>query len=410
MNNNTANAGIVISGLIDGTTIAYTVMAVNANGANTTLVQHYNESTINPDWADIYQHGSETDKQSLPRVIIKATDTSTQQPLDGGVKIVAVRYNGFEVEFGDDGISDNVMPGVLKKETVTFGGVTRDCVTFIGNPAAGDPGTHTDQMEFDGYVMSDSGRVDFHGLLIPIEIFEVTATDEGYSAVLFTPEGDQNIMAANGSTKRTVSLYKGVAEVTDGSNYAVKWFDITGASEVPLVNGVGGITITTSDASKPAGDTIQIGADAVNSSMTFVARIYKKSDLNQDGTIPAGAQPVASDTDITYDFSDPFQIRWIIRDSTSGTGVEVECERGQLPRFELRKTWTRYFFPKVYNSEGDVADNKVEWTFNFDNAVDGTTIEDMPTYSNYFVIAYTDVITPQGRRSIIAHAQANITL
>lgn len=407
---NMANAGIVISGLIDGTTVVYSVQSVDATGKGTPLVQHYNESVIDPDWDDIYKHGTSADKQKLPRIIIKANDSSTQQVLDGSLHIVTVKYNGYVVQFGDDGISDNIMPGVLKKETVTFGGVTRDCVTFIGNPGAGDPGTHTDQMELDGYVTTDSGQIDFHGLLIPIEIFEVTSADEGFSAAIWTPEGDQNIMLAGGGTKRTVSLYKGVSEVTDGSNYAVKWVDITGATEVPLVNGQGGITITTSDASKPTGDTIEISADAVNSSMTFVARIYKKSDLNQDGSIPAGVVAVASDTDITYDFSDPFQIRWLVKESSSGTAVEVECERGQFPRFEMRKNWTRYFYPKVYNSEGDVADNKVTWTFNFDDALDGTTISGISTYSNYFVISYTDVVTSQGRRSIIAHAQANITL
>ena len=365
---NMANAGIVISGLIDGTTVVYSVQSVDATGKGTPLVQHYNESVIDPDWDNIYKHGTSADKQKLPRVIIKANDSSTQQVLDGSLHIVTVKYNGYVVQFGDDGISDNIMPGVLKKETVTLGGVTRDCVTFIGNPGAGDPGTHTDQMELDGYVTTDSGQIDFHGLLIPIEIFEVTSADEGFSAVIWTPEGDQNIMLAGGGTKRTVSLYKGVSEVTDGSNYAVKWVDITGATEVPLVNGQGGITITTSDASKPTGDTI------------------------------------------AYDFSDPFQIRWLVKESSSGTAVEVECERGQFPRFEMRKNWTRYFYPKVYNSEGDVADNKVTWTFNFDDALDGTTISGISTYPNYFVISYTDVVTSQGRRSIIAHAQANITL
>lgn len=406
---NMANAGIVISGIMDGTTISYSVQAVDATGANVPLVQHYNESIIDPDWGAMAK-GSDADKKLLPRIVIKATDTATQQVLDGQVRIVSVQYNGFTVEFGDDGVSDNVMPGVLKKETVTFGGITHDCIKFVGNPAAGDPGTHTDQLELTGYVTTESGPVKFKGLLIPIEIFEVTSADEGFSADIWTPEGDQNIQAANGNTKRRVTFYKGVKEVTDGSNYTVKWFDITGDTDVLLVNGQGGIIISTSDAAKPAGDTITIPADAVNSSMTFAARIYKTSDLAQDGTIPAGVLPIAADTDIAYDFSDPFQIRWVIRDSVSGSGVEVECERGQYPRFDLRRGWTRYFFPIAYNTSGDVADNKVAWAFNFDDAKDGADITGIATGSNYFPISYSDVVTSQGRRSIIAHAQATITL
>lgn len=406
---NMANAGIVISGIMDGTTISYSVQAVDATGANVPLVQHYNESIIDPDWGAMAK-GSDADKKLLPRIVIKATDTATQQVLDGQVRIVSVQYNGFTVEFGDDGVSDNVMPGVLKKETVTFGGITHDCIKFVGNPAAGDPGTHTDQLELTGYVTTESGPVKFKGLLIPIEIFEVTSADEGFSANIWTPEGDQNIQAANGNTKRRVTFYKGVKEVTDGSNYTVKWFDITGDTDVLLVNGQGGIIISTSDAAKPAGDTITIPADAVNSSMTFAARIYKTSDLAQDGTIPAGVLPIAADTDIAYDFSDPFQIRWVIRDSVSGSGVEVECERGQYPRFDLRRGWTRYFFPIAYNTSGDVADNKVAWAFNFDDAKDGSDITGIATGSNYFPISYSDVVTSQGRRSIIAHAQATITL
>ena len=144
--------------------------------------------------------------------------------------------------------------------------------------------------------------------------------------------------------------------------------------------------------------------------MSFAARIYKTADLNQDGTIPANAQPVATDTDMTYDFSDPFHIRWIIKSSLEGSGVEVECERGQYPRFDLRRGWTRYFFPVAYNSSGDVADANVTWAFNFDDAKDGSTISGMTTGSNYFPIQYSDVVTPTGRRSIIAHAQATITL
>lgn len=409
MANNMANAGIVISGIMDGTTIAYSVQSVDATGANVPLVQHYNESTIDPDWDAMYK-GTDDDRKNLPHIVIKANDTATQQVLDGQVHIVNVRYNGFSVDFGDDAISDNVMTGVLKKETVTFGSITHDCITLIGNPAAGDPGTHTDQIELDGYVTTESGPVNFRGLMIPVEIFEVTSADEGYSANIWTPEGDQNIQVAAGNTKRRVTLYKGVSEVTDGSDYTVKWFDITGSTETELVNGTNGIVIATSDAAKPAGDTITIPADAVNSSMSFAARIYKTEDLNQDGTIPADDQPVAADTDITYDFSDPFHIRWIIKTSLEGTGVDVECERGQYPRFDLRRGWTRYFFPVAYNSSGDVADNKVTWTFNFDDAKDGSTISDITAYSNYFPIQYSDVVTPTGRRSIIAHAQATITL
>ena len=406
---NMANAGIVISGIMDGTTISYSVQSVDATGAGVPLVQHYNESTIDPDWDAMYK-GTAQEKALLPRVVIKANDTATQQMLDGQVHIVAARYNGFTIDFGDDGISDNVMQGVLKKETVTFDSITHDCITFIGNPAAGDPGTHTDHLELDGYVTTESGPVNFKGLIIPIEIFEVTSADEGFSANIWTPEGDQNIQVAAGNTKRRVTLYKGVKEVTDGASYTVKWFDITGSTEVPLVNGQNGIVISTSAATKPVGDTITIAASAVNSSMSFAARIYKTADLNQDGTIPANAQPVATDTDITYDFSDPFHIRWIIKSSLEGSGVEVECERGQYPRFDLRRGWSRYFFPVAYNSSGDVADANVTWAFNFDNAKDGSTITGMTTGSNYFPIQYSDVVTPTGRRSIIAHAQATITL
>lgn len=407
-----ANAGIVISGIMDGTTISYSVQAVDATGANVPLVQHYNESIIDPDWGAMAK-GSSSDKALLPRVVIKATDTATQQVLDGQVHIVSVQYNGFDVDF-DNGISTNVMPGVLKKETVTFGGITHDCITFIGNPAAGDPGTHTDQIELTGYVTTESGQVNFKGLIIPVEIFELTSAGEGFSANIWTPEGDQNIQAVSGNTKRRVTLYKGVKEVTDGADYTVKWFDITGSSEVELVNGQNGIAITTSAATKPAGDTITIPADAVNSSMTFAARIYKTSDLAQDGTIPAGVLLIAADTDIAYDFSDPFHVRWMVKSSLSGIGVDVECERGQYPRFDLRRGWERHFFPIAYNSEGDVAKAKVAWTFNFDDATSGASISGIPTGSttdgDYFTIQYSDVVTSAGRRGIIAHAQATITL
>jgi len=406
-----ANAGIVISGIMDGTTISYSVQAVDATGANVPLVQHYNESIIDPNWAAMAK-GSDANKKLLPRIVIKATDTATQQVLDGQVHIVSVQYNGFDVDF-DNGISTNVMPGVLKKETVTFGGITHDCITFIGNPAAGDPGTHTDKIELTGYVTTESGQVNFKGLIIPVEIFEVTSLTEGYTANIWTPEGDQNIQAAGGSAKRIVTLYEGVGEVgkeTDGSNYTVKWFDITGDTEVELVNGQNGIVIATSAATKPTGDTITIPADAMNSSMSIAARIYSKEELAGN----SNAIPVAADTDIIYDFSDPFHIRWMVKSSLSGTGVDVECERGQYPRFDLRRGWERYFFPIAYNSEGDVAKANVAWTFNFDDATSGASISGIPTGTttdgDYFTIQYSDVVTSAGRRGIIAHAQATITL
>ncbi len=47
---NQINGGIVVSGTIDGTTVVYDVLAVQADGKTTTLTQYYDHAEGPPGW------------------------------------------------------------------------------------------------------------------------------------------------------------------------------------------------------------------------------------------------------------------------------------------------------------------------------------------------------------------------
>ena len=72
---NRVNAGLVVAGTIDGTTVAYDIMVVDAAGNPASLTQYFDETTCTPDWAHIYEHGTAAEKATLPRIIIRALDT-----------------------------------------------------------------------------------------------------------------------------------------------------------------------------------------------------------------------------------------------------------------------------------------------------------------------------------------------
>lgn len=62
---NRVNAGLVLSGVIDGTTVVYDIAVVDASGNPVSLTQYYDEAKCTPDWANIWQHGTAEEKATL---------------------------------------------------------------------------------------------------------------------------------------------------------------------------------------------------------------------------------------------------------------------------------------------------------------------------------------------------------
>lgn len=410
---NQINGGIVVSGTIDGTTVVYDVLAVQADGTPTTLTQYYDDAKVLPDWHEIYTHGTAADKATLPRIIIRAFDTTTGADVTGTINITGVHYgftmdNDNLVTFDSNGISEAPIAGLLKRDTFNYNGKTIPCIMVIGNPA--DPSFNNpddDRISFDGTVVSGGGQMSFHSIGKDVQIRPIVDANAGYSVEMHVPLNVPKYIMTNGnnvilSTQRIGKLYYNGAPVSaaDMTGYTFKFFDITGPTEVELKNSDTDITIGQSLVS---GDLITIGPEAVDCMLTLRCRVYD-----------ASGKELASGTSAVYDLSDPYSLKWIVADSAAGlNGVEYT---GLEPRVNLRSGQSKYFIPKIVTEKGEIP-TAVTWTFNADNANTGATISDLPgvpstSGQTSCSISYSDVILTDNsgnktHRPVKLHAQSS---
>lgn len=417
---NRVNAGLVVSGIIDGTTVVYDISAVDASGNPVSLTQYFDEAKCTPDWDHIWQHGTAAEKATLPRLIIRAFDTSSGQDITDTINITAVRYNDAVVGFDSEGVSSSQggVPGLLKMTTFSYGGNDIPCIMIIGNPADALSNPDDDRITFDGTVVSSGGQISFSEIGKDIAIRPVADANAGYTVELHVPLNVPKFIMTNNnntiqSTQRLARLYYNGVAVTasEMAGYQIKFFDITGPTEVELKDhsAEGGTTDITIGQTSVSGDTITIGPEAVDCLMTIRCRIYD-----------ANGNELASGTSAVYDLSDPYAVKWIISDTSAGTGgVELT---GLEPRFRMRTGQTKYIIPKLYTDKGDTfpagsSAANVTWTFNADDANTGATISDLPGVPStagqtYCSLRYQDVILTDAsgnkvQRPVKIHAQSS---
>ena len=411
---NNVNGGIVVSGTIDGTTVVYDVVAIQADGTPTTLTQYYDDAKVLPDWKNIWEHGTTADKATLPRIIIRAFDTANGVDITNTVNITAVKYNDVLVTFGDDGISNGVnMPGVLKKTTFSYNNHDIPCIMVIGNPADSVLNPDDDRISFDGSCVSGGGQMSFQDIGKDVQIRPIVDANAGYSVELHVPltDGQGNpipkyIMTNNNnvvlSTRRLARLYYNGAPVAaaDMTGYQFKFYDITGPTEVQLTNSDTDITI---GQSLVAGDLITIGPEAVDCMLTLRVRVFDSDN-----------KELASGTSAVYDLSDPYSLVWDVADSAGGSNA-VRLT-GLEPRFNIRKNQTKYFIPSIVTEKGELSSN-ITWTFNADDANTGDTITGLPgvpsgsgqtsAYLRFEDVILTDASGNKVQRPVKLHAQSS---
>jgi len=416
---NRVNAGLVVAGTIDGTTVAYDIMVVDAAGNPASLTQYFDETTCTPDWAHIYEHGTSAEKATLPRIIIRAFDTSSGQDITSTLNITNIYYNGNLVGFTDN-ISNQQggVPGLLKKDTFAYDGGTIPCLVMIGNPADAILNPDDDRISFDGSVVSGGGQIQFSGIGKDVAIRPIADANAGYSVEMHVPLNVAKFIMTNNSnqilsTQRLARLYHNGVPVSasDMTGYTFKFFDITGPTEVELKDSqaAGGTTDITIGQSLVPGDLITIGPEAVDCLLTLRCRVYD-----------AQGNELASGTSAVYDLSDPYAVKWLICDNAAGTnGIELT---GLEPRLNIRTGQTKYIFPKLYTDKGDTfpagsSAASVTWTFNADDANTGASISDLPGIPStggqtYCSLRYQDVVLTDGNGNKVArpvkiHAQSS---
>ncbi len=416
------NAGLVVGGIIDGTTIFYDVAVVEGDGTPTSLMQYFDEAKCRPDWKSIWENRA-TDASAvatLPRIIIRAYDTSTGLDITHTVNITNVYYNGNLVGWDENDESDaqGGVEGVLKKlssesdYTISYKGHKLQSVMMIGNPADALTNPDDDRITFDGTVVSGSGQIAFQGIGKDIGIRPINDANAGYSVEMLVPINvakfimtDENNVVQ--STQRIARLYYNGSPVSVANmeGFQFKFYDITGPNEILLTNTTEGITIGQSLVS---GDLITVGASAVDCLMTIRCRV-----------LDASGKELCSNTSAVYDLSDPYSVKWLIADDRAGTNAAEFT--GIEPRLNLRSGQSKYIFPKLCTEKGDsfpvgssAAD--VTWTFNADDANTGetVTIDGIPTTpgQTYCSINYNDVVlTISGgvkvQRPVKIHAQSS---
>ena len=415
------NAGLVVAGLIDGTTIFYDIAAVKADGTPISLAQYFDETKCRPDWADIWSKRA-TDAASLaslPRIVIRAYDTSIGIDITHTVNITSVYYNGSLVSWDrfsdDESISTDGLLLKLNKESdyaISYKGNKIQGVMMVGNPADAQYNPDDDRISFDGTVVSQSGQISFSGLGKDIAIRQIQDTYAGYSVEMLVPlDVPKFIMTDSNnaiiSTKRIATLYYNGTPVTAANmtGFQFKFYDITGPTEVELTNAAEDITI---GRSLVPGDMITIGPKAVDCLMTVRCKV-----------LDAEGNELCSGTTAVYDLSDPYSVKWVIADDTVGTN-STELT-GIEPRLNLRNGQTKYIFPKLCTEKGDTfpagsSAAGVTWQFNADDATTGESVSlpGVPTAAGqtYCSIGYSDVVLATAgsgkiQRPVALHAQSS---
>lgn len=407
------NGGIVVSGTIDGTTIVYDVVVVQADGTPTSLTQYYDDAKVLPDWKNIWQNGTSAEKATLPRIIIRAFDTSSGVDITTTVNMTNVHY-GFTMDsdsivtWDSNNVSKAPIAGLLKKTTFSYNGHDIPAIMVIGNPA--DPSFNNpddDRISFDGTVVSGGGQISFKGIGKDVQIRPIVDANAGYSVELHVPLDTPKYIMTNAnnvilSTKRIAKLYYNGAPVSasDMTGYTFKFFDITGPTEVRLTNSSTDITIGKSLVN---GDMITIGPNAVDCLLTLRCRVYDNTN-----------KELASGTSAVYDLSDPYSLTWAVADNASGQNATEYT--GLEPRVSIRKTQTKYFIPKIVTDKGQIT-SSVTWTFNADDANTGETISGLPgvpssSGQTYCYLRFEDVVLTDNSgnktlRPVKLHAQSS---
>lgn len=407
------NGGIVVSGTIDGTTIVYDVVVVQADGTPTSLTQYYDDAKVLPDWKNIWQNGTSAEKATLPRIIIRAFDTSSGVDITTTVNMTNVHYgftmdNDSIVTWDSNNVSKAPIAGLLKKTTFSYNGHDIPAIMVIGNPA--DPSFNNpddDRISFDGTVVSGGGQISFKGIGKDVQIRPIVDANAGYSVELHVPLDTPKYIMTNAnnvilSTKRVAKLYYNGAPVSasDMTGYTFKFFDITGPTEVQLTNSSTDITIGKSLVN---GDMITIGPNAVDCLLTLRCRVYDNTN-----------KELASGTSAVYDLSDPYSLTWAVADNASGLNATEYT--GLEPRVSIRKTQTKYFIPKIVTDKGQIT-SSVTWTFNADDANTGETISGLPgvpssSGQTYCYLRFEDVVLTDNSgnktlRPVKLHAQSS---
>lgn len=420
------SAGIIIDGVIDGTTVGYQVIVYG----DMPLEQSYNQDSgaCSPDWESIWNEIKDLPSPPsaklamLPRIYIKARDLASGEDVTSSINITSVKYNDSAVSWNGGGTAFDILKMVAKGDTkygLQYNGNDIPCVMFIGNPADSQSNPDNDHVSFSGTVVTNGGQVNFTDLGKDVKIYPELSANTGYTVVLKVPDTYESyIYDKKVSTKRIAKLWHDHSLVNPTNTpHFFKFYDVTGATATQLVNTPGQIVISTTedDGISVTGNTIEIFPDAVNSMMTLRCDVYA-------GTPAEPGELIASGLNVIYDTSDEYQTKWTIADTSafsSGTETVSNQNLSEGPRYSLRKGQKKYLKPTIVDKDGTpvVFATTPTWAFNADSPDDGTDITDMADSNinnhtsgqEYCFIQYSDVIhTGNVKRPVKIHAQTTI--
>lgn len=426
------NAGIVIDGVIDGTTVGYEIVVVYGNGDGPSpLEQWYDDHSgeCSPDWAaawsELQQQGVNAERLAkIPRLFIKARDHSTGTDVTQSLRITKVNYNGTDYNWANDGTAAN---GIIKMVMggdygYKYGANSQPVPTvmFIGNPADALSNPDSDRVSFEGTVTVDGAQVGFKGLGKDVDIHPYLSGDVGYTVHIAVPSNvDPYIPSKQATTQRIAALRHNGSFVNQGSTpHIIKFYDATGATDRELVNAanrislervaIGGEFMPTTGNNK-----ITIYPNAVDSMMTLRVSVY----AYENGIV---GRLLASSLAAIYDLSDEYQVKWKLSDNANfGDNVEVISNENlsEGPRFLLRRGETKYMKPAIVTGKdgAELAGNRT-WKFNADDPTTNVAVTDMSDArinnqtpgQQYCYIQYSDVVKNNKRRPVKIHAQTEI--
>lgn len=374
------NAGILVEGVLDGTTIAYQVVVYN----DLPLVQRFDEETGNcsPDWASVWeeiksQGASDARVAKLPRIYIKARDLASGEDLTKSVKISSVTYNEVSTiswAAGTTAFNETIRMNGGNEEYFGIKYGTDETpipsVMLIGNPADALTNPDNDRISFSGSVVCDGAQVNFQDLGKDIEIIPEVDVNAGYGIVLSVPTNeniDSYIVSKGSYTKRIAQLtYDGEIVEISKTPHFFKYYDITGADDVQLVNESGMVELSsiTKDGQVVPNNCIKIYEPKLNSMMSVRCDAYS-------GTPAEEGRRLASFIALIYDLSDEYQVKFKVADDaafTSGIEVISNSNLSEGPVMRIHKGETKYIKPQLTKGFGgeDVPGTHT-WSFNADD-------------------------------------------
>lgn len=413
---NQVKAGLVVGGIIDGTTVVYTPMVVDGLLNSMSLMQVYDASGVDPDFADINRKGTTEADATLPRIIITARDTANSQDITTSLRFSAIYYNGVQLSPTGEGTTSHISnwnKGVkygtlFESDEVQYKDSYIPCLKVVGNPADPSSNTSDDIISIDGTVVSGSGDMSFSGLEVTFGIREKVSGGQGYRVELVVPTANDAPYAYTDSTgvqpaTLVAKLYNNDEEVPIASqaNMVFKFYDITGATDVELTTTSGKYSIV---ADGGVSRKIQILPDGIDFMLSLRVCAYENA-----AAVAAGSKPLATNVRAVYDLSDDFKIQFSIADNASGTlnKETLVCNRSEYPKVWLRKNQKRYIIPEIVTDSG--YSPAVTWTFNADDATTKEPISGLPrdVSSTSCSIQYSDVIVNGANRYVIIHAQSS---